>query len=46
MGKGKYDEIGGGHDPRDLATFTVLVVVTQVIIHFIELIKTNLLKLT
>ena len=30
MGKGKYDEIGGAQDPRDLATFTVLVVVTQV----------------
>lgn len=32
MGKGSYDEIGdSGQDPRDLAIFTILVVVTQVI---------------
>ncbi len=32
MGKGSYDEIGntGQHDPRDLAIFTIGVVVSQV----------------
>lgn len=34
MGKGSYDEIGdSGQDPKDLAIFTILVVVTQVINH-------------
>ena len=32
MGKGSYDEIGntGQHDPRDLAIFTIGVIVSQV----------------